>query len=143
MTPTYDVGPGSVHDLPNARSAMDAGRPRPLPPDDGDWVHVPAEGFSWWGEGIAFALSYNGYQRHPDCTGAARRLWERFTAGEELPDDIGELRAALFWEQRRIRHVEEGDPLRDEAAGLFLEAVVRRIRELGGEWLPGPSDPPP
>ena len=57
-----------------------------------------------------------------------------------LPDDLDELRAALFFEQRRYHHFGEGP---DGSDLDYIEALVGAIREISGGAVPGPADPLP
>jgi len=50
------------------------------------------------------------------------------------------LRCALFFEQRRWRHI-DAHPRGDDLA--FIEALVDRIHALSGGTVPGPPDPYP
>ena len=106
-------------------------------------IPVPDHGAEYWGEIDLFALTYNGYDRHGGFDGTAainsdvRSKWDK---DQTLPDDLEVLRCALFFEQRRWRHIDthpQGDDLN------FIEALVDHIRDLSGGTVPGPADPYP
>lgn len=106
-------------------------------------IPVPGPGAEYWGDIDLFALTYNGYDRHGGLDGTAavnRSLRSQWDEAATLPDDLGLLRCALFFEQRRWRHLDahpEGEDL------AFIEALVDRIRALSGGTVPGPPDPYP
>lgn len=87
-----------------------------------------------------FALTYNGYQRRGGSQGAgdlANRALARYEEAGELPEDMDDLRCALFFEQRRWRHYGY-DP--SPADQRYFRALVRRISEIGHGTVPGPPD---
>lgn len=115
-------------------------RPEHLPPSVG-----PPEMIQW------FALSYDGCDHFGGDVGALRERANaiRRTYKEEgvLPDDLGELRACLYIEQRRYRftwidveleRIAEGRyAIREDPNGpvhreqeAYERALVARIREL-------------
>jgi hypothetical protein len=88
-----------------------------------------------------FALTYNGYQRFDGPLGefanTARNFWTRLG---QMPWDLDSLRAALFYEQRRHRHLENTPSSTDMD---YLHALISAIRMKAGDQLPGPPDPLP
>lgn len=88
-----------------------------------------------------FALTYNGYNRFEGNLGEfaniARQWWARLG---QTPWDVDSLRAALFYEQRRHRHLESTPSASDME---YLRAVIASIRVKAGDQLPGPRDPLP
>jgi hypothetical protein len=94
-----------------------------LTPDD---VPGPNAG---WGELSWFALSLNGYDEiGNDEVGALANQSVRYHQEHGRIDpglDLTELRACLFFEQRRYRHFSH-DP--DEAAVPYIRALVEAIR---------------
>lgn len=90
---------------------------------------------------MAFALTYNGYDRFDGSLGEfaniARQWWGRLG---QTPWDVDSLRAALFYEQRRHRHL-GGTPSASDVQ--YLRALIASIRAKAGDQLPGPPDSPP
>jgi hypothetical protein len=79
---------------------------------------IPADDASW--EAVArFALTFDGYGAFGDSCGDI--------ANERCARTLTELRASLFYEQRRWRHFQE-EPAGDELA--YLRSLVARIRSL-------------
>lgn len=71
---------------------------------------VPAPGAPFWMEVAEFALTFDGYQyRGSSLGGWANAHVRRFHEAGRLDDDIRlpDLRALLFFEQRRYRHIDE------------------------------------
>jgi len=67
---------------------------------------LPAEGASW--EAIEeFALTYDGYAYWSDVAELAGRCLQQWTRSGMLPDGLDELRACLFFEERRWHHFGE------------------------------------
>lgn len=88
-----------------------------------------------------FALSFNGYERMGSlrrCGRIANESIEHWRRTGELPDDLDELRACLFFEQRRWHHY--GDDF-DEGTMRYLEALVGKLRRLLEERASGESPP--
>ena len=103
---------------------------------------IPARGDSW--EALAeFALSYDGYAYWEDLPELANRVLQRWTRDRSLPTTLDELRACLFYEQRRWHHFGE-DPAGRSAR--YMWALVDAIDELLAP-APGavgfPRDPRP
>jgi hypothetical protein len=89
---------------------------RDIPGPDADYYRVISE----------FALTFNGYDYYPDtCEDIANRAIERFGDCGAVPDSLSELRACLFYEQRRWRHF-SGDL--DSEALAYTRALVDAIR---------------
>jgi hypothetical protein len=110
---------------------------------DDELIPVPPEGASWWPDITHFALTYNAYNRVGDVHTVGQMgngVRARFRKGGTLPDDLDELRAALFFEQRRYHHFGEAP----DAADLdYIQALVGAIRRISGGAVPGPGDPWP
>jgi hypothetical protein len=93
-----------------------------------------------WPEIWRFALTYNAYDRHGGFDGAARignralRVWEE---SQRLPQELDRLRCALFFEQRRYRHLEAEPTGQAEA---YIRALAQRIYEVTGGSVPGSAD---
>jgi hypothetical protein len=87
-----------------------------------------------------FALTYDGYDRHKDVGNMANGWVRRWRADESLPPDLSTARAALFYEQRRYRHLDRAPGKSEEQ---YIRALVGRIRDLSGGSVPGPPDPLP
>jgi len=79
-----------------------------IPADDAPWAAV-----------AQFALTFDGYRAFGDSCGDI--------ANQRCARTLTELRATLFYEQRRWRHFQE-DPDGDELG--YLRSLVARIRSL-------------
>lgn len=80
-----------------------------IPADDAPWQRI-----------ATFALSFDGYE----YAGSFERCAD--IADGPMPSDVNDLRAALFFEQRRWRHFgEEPDP----CALAHIRAILARLRE--------------
>lgn len=86
-----------------------------------------------------FALSINGYDTADitDLAEAEQAIRDNWDRGRGLPDELLELRLALFFLQRQHRHW-GSDP--DLDTDRYLRAIVGKISELGGGYVPGPHD---
>jgi hypothetical protein len=92
-----------------------------LTPED-----IPAPNADYYPVVSEFALTFNGYVHYPDtCGDIANRALERYDDCGAVPDSLSELRACLFYEQRRWRHFDE-DP--DPEALEYIHALVEAIR---------------
>ena len=106
-------------------------------------IEVPGPDANWWTEINEFALTYNAYSRGGDFDSVARigqevrQNWDRDAT---LPIDIEVCRTALFFEQRRFRHL-DAEPVGVD--DLYVRSIVMRIRDLSGGRVPGSPDPPP
>jgi len=87
---------------------------------------VPAEGDDW-DRLNEFALTYDGYAYWDNLPELARRAVARWTRDGSLPGTLDELRACLFYEQRRWHHF--GAVPRGRA-GTYLWALATEVRTL-------------
>lgn len=103
----------------------------------GDWAildadltaeHVPSPGTPFWIEVAEFALSFDGYQYRGSELGTwANAKVRRFEKAGRLDDDLSlpDLRALLFYEQRRYRHLDETPT---GSAARYVDALLAGIR---------------
>ena len=71
-----------------------------------------------------FALTYDGYAYWSDVVELAGRALRRWTRDGTLPDGIDELRACLFFEERRWHHFgEEPHGRAARYVGALLDAI--------------------
>lgn len=77
---------------------------------------------------VAFAYRFDGYAHYglQRCGELANATLDRFLAERVLPEDLDELRAALFFEARRWI-VLEAEP--DTRSRLYVAALLERIAE--------------
>lgn len=87
-----------------------------------DKLHIPAADATRR-DLEAFALSFDGYE-YAGSREAAERLRERWREAT-----FDELRAALFYEQRRLRWLEQGP---NDESDATMRAMVARLHELAG-----------
>jgi len=87
---------------------------------------VPPRGASW-GDVYGFALSYDGYALWNEVGEFANRARERWYGSRILSDTLDELRACLFFEQRRYHHY-GWDPTGEDAE--YFWALLDAIREV-------------
>ena len=76
------------------------------------------------------ALTFDGYRAYGSTSRLARlanSALERWRAARALPDALTELRACLFFEQRRWHHF--GESFDDETM-RYVRALIERMREL-------------
>ncbi len=86
---------------------------------------VPAATASWQRISL-FAVTMDGWSVSPEqCADIANTMAARYRSTGQLPDDLTELRTALFFEQRRYRHIGEA-PRGEEMA--YIRALVEAIR---------------
>jgi hypothetical protein len=82
-----------------------------------------------WGEIAEFALCFDGYEYkdgNERLKGFANEAFARWERSKELPDDLDDLRSALFGEQRRHKWTDmEGD--HDHMP--YIRALITAIRE--------------
>ena len=107
---------------------------------DRTYIEVPSPDAPWWLEINEFALTYNAYDRHGDIDIVAtidQQVREAWFHDATLPDDLEVCRTTLFFEQRRLRHL-DAEPFGDDL--LFVRAVLGRIRDLSGGRVLGPAD---
>lgn len=65
--------------------------------------HVPSRGAAW-DEVYQFALGYDGYALCHDVGGFANQAVQSWRTRHVVPSALDELRACLFFEQRRYHH---------------------------------------
>jgi hypothetical protein len=90
-----------------------------------------------------FALTWNGYNRRggfQPAADVANRVSQAWRNGDQLPEDVDDLRTALFFEQRRYRH---SDTTPTGRGADYVRALVGRFAALGGGRITGPCDPLP
>ncbi len=94
---------------------------------------IPGRGAPW--EAVEeFALSYDGYGYWSGLAELAGRSVQGWTRHRSLPGSLDELRACLFYEQRRWHHYgQEPCGRAADYLGALLEAVAERVRQLGGD----------
>jgi hypothetical protein len=90
-------------------------------------VHaIPAHGDSW--DAVStFSLSYDGYAYWDDVTELASRSMRGWTRARTLPATVDEVRACLFYEQRRWHHFGE-DP--NGRGAQYIWALLDALRNL-------------
>jgi hypothetical protein len=106
-------------------------------------IEVPGPHANWWTEINEFALTYNAYSRGGDFDSVAkveRQIRETWDRDSTLPNDLEICRTALFFEQRRLRHL-DSEPIGED--DRFVRAILNQIRDLSGGRVPGPADSPP
>lgn len=92
--------------------------PEMVPVDTRDWMTF-----------TKFALTFDGYSQYgnPDgCGELANRVLQEYRADGRLPNNLAELRACVFFEQRRWRHFGE-EP--DDETWSYLNDLLGKIRE--------------
>jgi hypothetical protein len=87
-----------------------------------------------WNEIQMFALTFNGYNHYPDegCAEFANSLVQSFSADKSGLDklNLSRLRACLFYEQRRYRHLDvEPDKKKMKYIHALLKAIVIRVSQ--------------
>lgn len=93
-------------------------------------------------DGINFALSYNGYNRHggDEARRIMRTTNEQYRKSGEYPNEINTLRCTLFMEQRKIRWNEPHELLANPEYATYIDGLIEQIRHLSGGTVPGPPD---
>ena len=89
---------------------------------------VPDPGAPFWMEVAEFALSFDGYQyRAAGLGGWANSHVHRFHEAARLDHNLRlpDLRALLFYEQRRYRHLDETPT---GSAARYVDALLAAIR---------------
>jgi hypothetical protein len=86
-----------------------------------------------------FALTFDGYEycgSLKNCTKVANRIAQFYIEGKNLAGSLSDLRAALFWEQRRVRNqccgglsYDEEEKEREQSL-TYMHAIVEKIRCL-------------
>jgi len=79
-----------------------------------------------WDDIQEFALSFNGYKYSNKCGEFANKAVAAFREDKSLPRSLSDLRACLFFEQRRWRHFDE-EP--DIETMVYIHALIEAIRE--------------
>jgi hypothetical protein len=84
-----------------------------------------------------FALTFNGYEAFPDeaCANLANKVIDEFSKNAKILEKLTlpELRACLFFEQRRCRH---SDEVPDANGMIYIGAFLNLIRaadSIGGK----------
>jgi len=81
-----------------------------------------------WDEIQMFALTFNGYNHYPNgaCDRFAESLLRSFLANKKSLDELNlsRLRACLFYEQRRYRHL-DAEP--DKKTMVYIRALLKAI----------------
>jgi hypothetical protein len=152
--PVGDSGPAPVRADPVLRWKNPSHAP------DGDFtacavpnaqlrVHgIPDHGDSW-DSVSSFSLSYDGYAYWDDLSELATRSIRGWTRDRTLPHSIDEVRACLFYEQRRWHHFGE-DP--NGRGAQYVWALLDTLRSLVAARAateaapvdqPTPGAPPP
>jgi hypothetical protein len=82
-----------------------------------------------WAEIEMFALTFNGYEAFPDegCANLANKVMDEFSKNAKILEKLTltELRACLFFEQRRCRHCDE---VPDADGMIYIGALLNLIR---------------
>jgi hypothetical protein len=76
---------------------------------------------------IKLAYTFNGYEALEDCAEFANRASAVFKEDGTLPGSLDELRACLFYEQRRNRHC--GSKASEEDL-RYYHALIAAMREI-------------
>jgi hypothetical protein len=100
----------------------------PLDDEDLRQDQVPPAGSDWWPI-WRFALSTDGYRRleFGDLAALANGARARYRDSGEFPGDLASLRLALFFEQRRYRHLAQEPDGEDERYVRGLVEAIRRV----------------
>lgn len=102
------------------------GRPE-IPTGALDVAMVPRAGATYLPDIVDFALTFDGYARHPErLADLACSAYQDFLANGKLPRNTDQLRAYLFFQQRFWR-AQETDP--DADSMRFIEAMLALIRK--------------
>jgi len=79
-----------------------------------------------------FALTFDGYRAFPDegCANLANKVMDEFSKNSRILENLTrtELRACLFFEQRRCRHCDE---VPDANGMIYIDALLNLIRTFG------------
>jgi hypothetical protein len=90
-------------------------------------VHAVPERTDTWDAVSSFSLSYDGYAYWDDVSELATRSLRSWTRAHTLPGSIDELRACLFFEQRRWHHFGE-EP--NGRGAQYVWALLDSLRTL-------------
>ena len=101
-----------------------------IPNDKLRAADIPASD-STWSEVWPFALTFDGYAWSEECGETANRIQQDYVELGALREDLAlpELRASLFFEQRRWRHFGETP---DDNAMAYVYSLLEAIRQLMG-----------
>jgi hypothetical protein len=89
---------------------------------------IPSPADDYWGGIDTFALSFDGYAycgSAERCGEIANATKEKYRQTRVLPEALDDLRACLFFEQRRWRHMGQ---MPDQVSLQYIRALVRAIR---------------
>jgi hypothetical protein len=82
-----------------------------------------------WPEIELFGLTFNGYEAFPgdECANLANKVMDEFSKNAKILEKLTltELRACLFFEQRRYRHCDE---VPDASGMIYIGALLNFIR---------------
>jgi hypothetical protein len=93
-----------------------------------------------WDAVSSFSLSYDGYAYWDDVSELATRWVRGWTRDRTLPTSIDEVRACLFYEQRRWHHFGE-EP--NGRGAQYVWALLDTVRSLvAAPHPPAPPAPP-
>jgi hypothetical protein len=102
-----------------------------IPNDKLEKADVP-DAMAPWPEIEMFALTFNGYEAFQDegCANLANRVIDEFSKNAKILEKLTltELRACLFFEQRRCHH-SDWVPGADEM--IYIGAILNLIRAAG------------
>lgn len=104
------------------------------------YIEVPSSDARWWTTIDEFALTYNAYDRIGDLgvvSNVSDRVRQAWDLDAALPNDLDVCRTVLFFEQRRLRHL-DAEPVGND--DRFVRALLGQIRDLSGGRVPGPAD---
>jgi len=90
-------------------------------------VHGIPDHTGTWDAVASFCLSYDGYAYWDDVSELATRSIRNWTRAHALPDSIDEVRACLFYEQRRWHHFGE-EP--NGRGAQYVWALLDSLRNL-------------
>ena len=91
-----------------------------------DVPYVDPESDEAWMAFTRFAFTYDGYERCRNVGAVANGAVARYREDGALPEDPEEIRACLFFEQRRWRHF--GVPP-DAETWRYLNALLDELRK--------------
>jgi hypothetical protein len=96
---------------------------------------------------VEFALTFNGYDRNrggaSKVAPIAKLVHDQYFKWENFPDDLHQVRTALFWEQRLLRNNEQTSGNAWANAEPYWRALVAKIFELTGGTIQGMPDEAP
>jgi hypothetical protein len=88
--------------------------------------HLPTP-YAEWEIIEKFALTFNGYHHFDECDKLGNKAKDEFYQTGALPLTLSEVRACLFYEQRRYHHV-GGVP--DDKSLAYIHGLVEAIRKI-------------